>query len=93
MVVLSGEELPISICLTQHRLAHQLGGPLLLQEGRAVDPPVLALRLVFLLYFSLKVLNILRSVEESLDTKREKQEHLLTIEVECRLLMIHTLMV
>ena len=40
MVVLDGDELPISICLTQHRLAHQLGSSLLLQEGRVADPPV-----------------------------------------------------
>ena len=29
VVVLDGEELPISICLTQHRLAHQIGSSIL----------------------------------------------------------------
>ena len=38
MVVLDGEELPISICLTQHRLAHQLGSSLLLQVLDLLDP-------------------------------------------------------
>ena len=42
VVVLDGEELPISICLIQHRLAHQLGGSLLLQEGLVLDPLMLA---------------------------------------------------
>ena len=35
VVVLDGEE---PACLTQHRLAHQLGSSLLLQEGRMLDP-------------------------------------------------------
>ena len=42
VVVLDGEELPISICLTQHRLAHQLGNSLLLQEEPVLDPLMLA---------------------------------------------------
>jgi hypothetical protein len=32
-----GEELPISIYLTQHRLAHQLGSSLILQEDPVED--------------------------------------------------------
>ena len=41
VVVLDGKELPISTCLIQHRLAHQLGSSLLLQEGSALDPLLL----------------------------------------------------
>ena len=39
MVVLDGEELPISTCLTQHRRAQQLGSSLLLQEGPVLARP------------------------------------------------------
>ena len=38
MVVQDGEELPISIYLTQYRLAHQLGSSLLLQVLDLPDP-------------------------------------------------------
>ena len=63
VVVLDGEELPISICLTQHRLAHQLGSSLLLQEDPVLDPLMLADRPVIQLCSLLKVFNTLRSVE------------------------------
>ena len=39
---------PISICLTQHRLAHQLGSSLLLQEDPVVDLPILVDRLTYI---------------------------------------------
>ena len=43
---------PVSICLTEHRLAHQLGSSLLLQEDPVVDLPMLvdrpAIQLCFL---------------------------------------------
>ena len=42
VVVLDGETLPISTCLIQHRLAHQFGSSLLLQEGHVLDPLILA---------------------------------------------------
>ena len=66
-VVLDGEELHISIYLTQHRLAHQLGSSLLLQEDPALDLLMLASSRVIQLCSQLKALSILRSVEESLD--------------------------
>ena len=74
--VMDGDELPISICLTQHRLAHQLGSSLLLQEGPVLDPLVLAPTHVIQLCSLLKVFNTLRSVEESLDISLEILEHL-----------------
>ena len=67
MVVLDRGELPISIYLTQHSLAHKLGSSLLHQEGPVLDPLMLAASRVFQLYSLLKVFNTLRSVEESLD--------------------------
>ena len=73
VVVLDGEELPISICLTQHRLAHQLGSSLLLQEGPVLDPLMLAASHVIQLCSLLKVFNTLRSVEESLAIRRDLQ--------------------
>ena len=79
MVVLDGEELPISICLTQHRLAHQLGSSLLLQEGPVLDPLVLVATRIIQLCSLLKVFSTLRSVEESLDIKLVNQEHLLLV--------------
>ena len=54
VVVLDGEELPISICLTQHRLAHQLGSSLLLQEGHVLDHLMLVIAAVFQLCSLLK---------------------------------------
>ena len=76
MVVLDGEELPISMCLTQHRLAHQLGSSLLLQEGPVLDLPMPAASHVIQLCSLLKVFNTLRSVEESLDISLDSQKHL-----------------
>ena len=76
VVVLDGEELPISICLTQHRLAHQLGSSLLLQEDPVPDPLVLAAGAVIQLCSLLKAFNTLRSVEESLDISLERHKHL-----------------
>ena len=61
--VMDGEELPISICLIQHRLAHQLGSSLLLQEGPVLDSLMLATGHVIQLCSLLKVFNALRSVE------------------------------
>jgi hypothetical protein len=40
--MVDGEELPISICLTQHRLSHQLGSSLLLQKDPVLDLIMLA---------------------------------------------------
>ena len=37
VVVLDGEELPTSICLTQHKPVPHLGNYLLLQEDRVAD--------------------------------------------------------
>ena len=62
VVVLGREELPISIRLTQHRLAHQLGGSLPLQEGPALDPLMLVEGYVIQLCSLLKVFNTFRSV-------------------------------
>ena len=75
MVVLDGEELPISICLTQHRLAHQLGSLLLLQEDPVVDHLVLAVRPVIQLCSPLNVFSILKSVEESLAISLDSHKH------------------
>ena len=75
VVVLDGEELPISICLTQHRLAHQLGRSLLLQEDPVLDPLVLAVRPVIQLCSLLKAFNTLMSVEESLAISLDNQKH------------------
>ena len=90
MVVLDGEELPISICLTQHRLAHQLGSSLLLQEDPVLDPTVLAVGPVIQLCSLLKTFNTLRSVEKSLDIRLEY--HKLSLIAEGALLMIAMLM-
>ena len=76
VVVLDGEELPISMCLTQHRLAHQLGSSLLLQEGPVLDLLMLASCYVIQLCSLLKVFNTLRSAEESLDISLDSQKHL-----------------
>ena len=43
VMVLDGEEWPISICLTQHRLSHQLGSSCLLQEDPVVGPLMLVM--------------------------------------------------
>ena len=76
MEVLDGEELPISICLTQHRLAHQLGSSLLLQEGPVLDPLVLAITHVIIQLCSLlKAFSTLRSVGESLDIRLDNHKH------------------
>ena len=77
VVVLDGEELPISICLTQHRLAHQLGSSLLLQEDPVLDHLMLAVRPVIQLCSLRKAFNTFRSVEESLDIRLDNQKHLL----------------
>ena len=71
VVVLDGEELLISICLTQHRLAHQLGSSLLLQEDPVLDSLVLPVGPVIQLCSPLKAFNTPRSVEESLDISLE----------------------
>ena len=87
VVVLDGEELPISICLTQHRLAHQLGSSLLLQEGPVLDHLMLAGTHVIQrcslpnIPYSIKVFNTLRSVEESLNTRLDNHKHSLGMEV------------
>ena len=80
MVVMDGEELPISICLTQHRLAHQLGSSLPHQEGPVLDHLTLAVSHVIQLCSLHKILNTLRSVEESLDIRLDNQELLLLVE-------------
>ena len=90
VVVLDGEELPISICLTQHRLVHQLGSSLLLQEGHVLDPLMLVATHVIQLCSLLKVFNTLRSVEESLGISMVHQKHSLV--VEDALLMVTMLM-
>ena len=77
VVVLDGEELPISICRTQHRLAHQLESSLLLQEGPVLDHLMLVEGHVTQLHFLLKIFNILRSVEDSLGIRLDIQKHLL----------------
>ena len=75
MEVLDGEELPISICLTQHRLAHQLGSSLLLLKGPVLDPLVLATTHVIIQLCSLlKAFSTLRSVEESLDIRLDNHK-------------------
>ena len=74
VVVLDGEELPISICLTQHRLAHQLGSSLLLQEDLVLDHLVLVAGPVIQLCSLLKAFSTLRSVEESLDISLESAQ-------------------
>ena len=79
MEVLDGEELPISICLTQHRLAHQLGSSLLLQEDPVLDHLMLAFLPVTQLYLLLKLFSILRSVEESLGIKLDNLKHSLLV--------------
>jgi hypothetical protein len=90
VVVMDGEELPISICLTQHRLAHQLGSSLLLQEDPVLDPLMLAVRPAILLYSLLKAFSTLRSVEESLAIRLDIQKHSLI--AEGALLMVDMLM-
>ena len=90
VVVLDGEELPISICLTQHRLAHQLGSSLLLQEDPVLDPLVLVFGPVIQLCSLLKAFDTLRSAEESLDIK--KDQHMHSLLQEFMLLMIAMLM-
>ena len=90
VVVSDGEELPISICLTQHRLAHQLGSSLLFQEGPVLDPLMLVEGHVIQLCSLLKVFNTLRSVEESLDIRLVHQKH--SIIVKGTLLMNNMLM-
>jgi hypothetical protein len=86
VVVLNGEELPISICLTQHRLAHQLGGSLLLQEDPVQDHLMLVATHVIQLCSLLKAFSTLRSVEESLD------KHMHSLIAEGALLMSDMLM-
>jgi hypothetical protein len=78
-MVLDGEELPISIRLIQHRLAHQLGSSLLLQEDPVLDPLMLVVGPVIQLCSLLKAVNILKSVEELLDIKLVNQEHSFTV--------------
>ena len=90
MVVLDREELLISICLTQHRLAHQLGSSLLLQEDPVLDLLMLVGGPVIQLCSLLKVFITFRSVEESLDIKLVNQKHSLI--VDGALLMNDTLM-
>ena len=75
VVVLDGEELPILICLTQHRLAHQLGSLLLLQEDPVLDHLMLVGGPAIQLCSLLKAFSTFRSVEESLDISLDKQKH------------------
>jgi hypothetical protein len=75
VVVLDGGELPFLIYLTQHRLAHQLGSSLLLQEDPVLDHPMLAVGHVIQLCSLLKAVNTLRSVEESWDIRLEIHKH------------------
>ncbi len=94
VVVLDGEELPTSICLTKHRFAHQPGSSLLLQEDHVEDHLVLALSLVFRLCSLLKIFNIIRCVEGlSVNTNMAnlKRLWLVTLAIH-KLLMVHTLM-
>ena len=78
--VLDGEELPISICPTQHRLVHQLGSSLLLQEDPVLDLLLLATTRVIQLCSLLKAFGTLRSVEKSLDISLDNQKHSLIVE-------------
>jgi hypothetical protein len=64
-VAQDGEELPISICSTQHRLAHQLGSSKLLQEDPVLDLLMLVQGLAIQLCSLHKAFSILRSVVES----------------------------
>ena len=93
MVVLDGEELPISICLTQPRLAHQLGSSLLLQEDPVLDPLMLAVGPVIQLCSLRKAFNTLKSMEGLLATNMAQLKRLwLVTLVIHKLLMVHTLM-
>ena len=87
---MDGEELHISICLTQHRLAHQLGSSLLLQEDPVLDHLMLAGTHVIQLCSLLKAFSTLRSVEESLAISLQVHKHSLL--AEGALLMSDTLM-
>ena len=79
VVVVDGEELPISTCLTQHRLAHQLGSSSLLQKGPVLDPLMLAAGHAIQPCSLLKVCNILKLVEESLDIRSDSPKDLLLV--------------
>ena len=80
MEVLGGEELPIWICLIQHRLAHQLGSSLLVQKDPVLDLLMLVARPVIQLCSPLKAFNTLRSVEGSLGIRSDNQTHSLVVE-------------
>ena len=85
-----GEELPISICLIQHRLAHQLGSSLLLQDDPVLDGLVLAIGPVLLVCSLLKAFHTLSYVEKSLDTKLDTRKHFIwKIPVGHKILMIN----
>ena len=90
VVVLDGEALPILICLTKRRLAHHLGSSLLLQEDPVPDHLVLLTIHVIQLCSPYKVVNTLRSAEESLDIRLVNRKHSLI--VEGTLLMVTMLM-
>ena len=94
VVVLDGEELPISTCLIQHRLAHQLGSSLVLQECPVLDPLTLAVTHVIQLCSLLKIVSTLRSVEEFLGIRGGNLEHsfLKMLKVNKRVSTVHTLM-
>ena len=81
VVVMDGLELPISTCLIQHSLVHQLGSPLLLQEGPMLDLQILVEGHTIYLCSLLKEFNTLRSVEESLDIRLETQTESILVQV------------
>ena len=93
MVVLDGEELPILICLTKHRLAHQFGSLLLLQKGPVLDRLMLPGDHVIQLCSLLKVFDTHWSIEESLDISLESHKlFILKTLINHSLLMVHMLM-
>ena len=77
--VMDEEEWPISISLTQHRLAHQLGSSSLLQEGPVLDHLMLAAGHAIQPCSLLKVCNILKLVGESLDIRSDSPKDLLLV--------------
>ena len=83
----------LNLCLIQHRLAHKLGSSLLLQEDRVLDTLMLALIHVIQHCTFLKMVNTLRSVEESLDIRRDNRAHSYSkTSTSHKPSMVHTLM-
>ena len=76
VVVLDGEQLPISIHLTQHRRTHQLWSSLLLQEGPVPDLLMPVTEHVILCYSQVKVYHTHRSVEDLWVTGLDNQKQL-----------------